>query len=333
MQTPLAAKKAENATARTEAKREVKAQATQALLKETQQKPGLAAQAAALKPKPATAPVVIPKAPVKVGGQPEPAPDPKKDPTVNPTSESEHVKGATYEPVKGKPFVKGASDEKDIDPNDVNQGQLGDCYFVAALAALAKQSPETLRQRVKDNGNGTYTVTFAEGGDVVVDGRFPMKNGQVQFAGKGDETPAEGAELWVMLIEKAWAKLKGGYEDIRGSKVRMSSTDAMQAITGKETRTLRPGSMGEDELFTVLADAEAKGWPVTLGVKNVSDPNEVRAVKATGLVPNHAFAVMKVDRPGKTLSVYNPWGAEYKVPALTYDSLSKYVQTIQINKD
>jgi hypothetical protein len=326
MQMPQAAKKAEQAAALVDAKKEVKTQASKVLSKETAaQKPGLAAQQAALKPKPVAAP--------RVGGLPEPAPDPKKDPALNPNSESEHVKGATYEAVKGKAFVKGAADTKDIDPNDVSQGQLGDCYFVAALAALAHQSPETLRQRVKENGDGTYTVTFHEGGDVVVDGRFPTKNGNVQFASKGDESPAEGAELWVMLIEKAWAKLKGGYEDIRGSKVRMSSTDAMQAITGKETRVLRPGSMNEAELFTVLADAQAKGWPATLGVKNLTDVNEIKAAKATGLVPNHAFAILKVDQAAKTLTLYNPWGAEYKVPPITFDTLSKYVQNIQINKD
>jgi hypothetical protein len=287
------------------------------------------------------------------GPQPEPAPTtstpagptaqtpekkatplaPRLDPAVNPETESEHVKGAVYTEVKGQPFVQGASDKRTIEANDVSQGQLGDCYFIAALAALAHSSPETVQKKITDHKNGTYTVHFHEGGDVVVDGRFPTKGGQIQFAGEGDKTEAEGTELWVMLIEKAWAKLKGGYEDIRGKRIRMTSTDAMQAITGKSTRALRPAHMEEDELFTVLADAQTKGWPMTLGVKNQSDPEAIKASKAVGLVPNHAYAILKVDAEAKTLELYNPWGAEYSVPLIKFESLQKYVSGIDINKD
>jgi len=317
-----AAKKADRKPQLEAGKKEVKEQAKKAVLQETAQAGGLAAQRAALKPP-------LPW----FGGGDSARKDPKKDPAQNPDSESEHVKGASYEAVKGTAFVKGQGDATDIDPNDVSQGRLGDCYFVAALAALAKQSPETLRKVITDNGDGTYVVHFHEGGDVVVDSRFPMKNGQVQFAEEGDQDQEKGAELWVMLIEKAWAKLKGGYEVIRGSKVRMSSTDAMQAISGKDTRTIRPAAMSGDQLIEALADAEAKGWPVTIGVKNVSDAEEVKKVKATGLVPNHAFAVMSVDKGAKTITVYNPWGKEYKVPPLTMDTLKSFVSSIHVNKD
>lgn len=328
MQTPQAAKKTERAGSLADAKREVSSLAGRVLAKVAGAATGLGSQLAALKPKgvaPATAP--------KIGGQPEPAPEPKKDPAVNPNTESEHVKGASYEAIKGQPFVKGSTDDKDIAANDVTQGQLGDCYFVAALAAIAHRSPETLRQRVKDHGNGTYTVSFHEGGDVVVDNRFPVKGGSVQFAAKGDEGATEGAELWVMLIEKAWAKLKGGYEEIRGNKIKMSSTDAMQAITGKETREIKDhAAMGDEELVQVLQDAQDQGWPVTLGVKNLTDEAEIKACRAAGLSKNHAFAVLEVDKAGKSVKVHNPWGVEYAA-TVSVDAIKKYVRQIQINKD
>lgn len=106
-----------------------------------------------------------------------------------------------------------------------------------------------------------------------------------------------------------------------------------QLEAGKQTRTLYPGSMNGDQLIEALADAEAKGWPVTLGVKNLTDAEQVKACKATGLVPNHAFAVLGVDKGGKTVTAYNPWGKEYKVPPLTVDTLKSYVSNIHINKD
>lgn len=349
-----AAKK--NRDALQDAGKDVKVKAREAAAKGLlKQKQGLAAQAASLKPAGPT-----------VGGKPEPGPfdvlrdwfgggdgkdakdvtpvkkdppkpkkplDPMKDPAKNPDTESEHVKGAAYEVVKGTAFIQGKGDEKDIDANDVSQGKLGDCYFVAALAAIAKRSPETLRKKITDNGDGTYIVHFSEGGDVVVDSRFPTKGGKIQFAEEGDKDKASGTELWVMLIEKAWAKQKGGYEVIRGNKIKMSSTDAMQAITGKGTRRVRPANMKEDELFEILSNAEEKGWPCTMGVKNVKDPADIKAAKAAGLVPNHAYAIMSVDAKAKTLTVYNPWGKEYKVEPVNFEKLQKFVSNININKD
>ncbi len=234
--------------------------------------------------------------------------DPTKDPTSNPDTESEHVKGAKYEKVEGSAFIKGAGDANDIDPNDVSQGQLGDCYFVAALAAIAKNSPDTLRRMITDNKNGTYNVRFHEGGDVVVDNQFAKKDGAVQFAAEGDTDAKQGTELWVMLIEKAWAKLKGGYEVVRGSKVKMSSTEA-------------------------ISNAMTQGWPATIGVKNITEKAAADECKKTGLVPNHAFAIMGVNTNSKTIQVYNPWGKEYKVPDITMATLKKYVDTVHINKD
>jgi len=273
-----------------------------------------------------------PEAVEKIGGQPEPAKDPKKDPTVNPDTESEHVKGAEYTEIKGAPFIQGAKDTTDIQANDVSQGQLGDCYFIASLAALAHTNPELIRNRIKDNGDGTYTVSFNEGGDVIVDGKFPTKGGDVQFAGKGDEDEKKGSELWVMLVEKAWAKIKGGYELIRGSKVRMTSTDAMESFAGGDTLSKNPSTMNDDEMFKVLGEAVDNKWAATIGVKNVTNPDEIKAVKDSGLVPNHAYAILDVDVKNKTITVYNPWGDEYKVPALSADVLRKYVNVMHVNK-
>lgn len=263
-----------------------------------------------------------------VGGQPE-GPGTV---VANPDPESEHVKGATYTDVKGSPFIQGKGDAGPVAANDVNQGQLGDCYFVAALAAIAHTRPDIIQKKITNNNDGTYTVHFHEGGDVMVDGKFATKGGSVQFAGEGDRTEADGAELWVMLIEKAWAALKGGYEKIRGSKVRMSSDDAMEAVTGAATKTLRPSGMAEDDILKALDEAKTKKWPATLGVRNVTDAEEIKAVKATGLVPNHAFAVLDVDAKGKTVTAYNPWGAEYKVPPLSPATIKKFVDSIHINQ-
>ncbi|MDT9702669.1 C2 family cysteine protease, partial [Streptomyces sp. P17] len=43
----------------------------------------------------------------------------------------------------------------------VSQGDVGDCYFEAALAGLAQQDPSLIKNMITVNSNGTYTVDFA----------------------------------------------------------------------------------------------------------------------------------------------------------------------------
>lgn len=259
--------------------------------------------------------------------------EPRKDPSVQPDPKSEHVSDPSYQKVAGKPFVKGEGDPDEVAMDDVSQGRLGDCYFVASLAAIAHRNPDAIRRMVKDNGDGTYTVTFHEGGEVVVDDQFPMQGGQVAYARPGDQDAKDGKELWVMLIEKAWAKLKGGYEQIRGSKVRMKSEDAMEALTGNKTTTVFTSSKDNETLLELLAKAADKGLPMTAGVytQDRFDQETLQKMRSQGVHANHAYAVVGVDRAKGTIELYNPWGKDTKRPVLDMGDFKKYYQSVHIN--
>ena len=99
----------------------------------------------------------------------------------------------------------------DINPDDIHQGCLGDCYFLAVLSALA-EFPERIKalfvtQEV--NKAGIYLMKFHINGVeklVMVDDYLPVRQeGGLAFAG------AKEGELWVSLLEKGWAKLHGTY--------------------------------------------------------------------------------------------------------------------------
>ena len=47
-----------------------------------------------------------------------------------------------------------------VNAGEFEQGTLGDCYFISALAAMAANDPDALEDMIQDNGDGTYTVTF-----------------------------------------------------------------------------------------------------------------------------------------------------------------------------
>lgn len=96
------------------------------------------------------------------------------------------------------------------------QGSLGDCYLLSALASLAEQE-----YRIKNvfpdlnvNPNGIYMARILHNGilqEVLIDDYFPVRNGKVGFA-----QPSAKNEIWVMILEKCWAKLYGSYANIIG---------------------------------------------------------------------------------------------------------------------
>ena len=75
-----------------------------------------------------------------------------------------------------------------IDPTDIVQGKIADCYFLAALAGLAEDEPEKIKyalgERIRDNflvqkanKAGCYAIKMTVDGEdlvVVVDDWFPF---------------------------------------------------------------------------------------------------------------------------------------------------------------
>ena len=100
-----------------------------------------------------------------------------------------------------------------ITPSDIKQGSLGDCYFLSPLSVLSEKESRIRKLFVTDKANayGVYAVKIFKNGEwkeVVIDDYIPCFNGVPHFS------RANGNELWVILIEKAWAKLHGSYERI-----------------------------------------------------------------------------------------------------------------------
>ena len=107
--------------------------------------------------------------------------------------------------------------ENNYSPADILQGRLGNCYFLSAVAGLAEK-PYRIKKLFKNytiNKNGIYMVRLLHKGvyrEVVVDDYFPC-NERNELLGA---QPAGGKEIWVMVLEKCWAKMYGSYDNIDG---------------------------------------------------------------------------------------------------------------------
>jgi hypothetical protein len=105
--------------------------------------------------------------------------------------------------------------DNDAEPDDIAQGELGDCYFLSALSVLA-EDPKRIARLFEDhmpNEYGVYCATFYPNGiytQVIVDDLMPCHPDSRQPMYSRNKGP----ELWVLLLEKAYSKVFGSYANI-----------------------------------------------------------------------------------------------------------------------
>ena len=245
-----------------------------------------------------------------------------------------------HQPFDGEVFLEGTDgqtpDEAPADPNDVSQGAIADCYLVASLAALAYADPSVIERAIRENPDGTYTVTFYEDGkpiEIVVTADFPMRSGQPVFAGYGDQSASGDVELWIMIIEKAWAQYKGSWAAIEGGW----AGDPLAAITGQPSTYLPSGTFEIEDVQTYLDE----GYAVTAGTLAPEEVEAAIAADPTGTIAQlyndgvvvawHAYYVTAVDPVAGTITVRNPWGWEHGETTLTFEEFEAVFSGLTVN--
>ncbi len=171
--------------------------------------------------------------------------------------------------------MDGDHSPKSPSGKDTAQGGLGDCFFIASMAAVANAAPDAITDMVKyDPKKKTYTVRFFEEQGrgkskpvyIEVDGFLPTSAGS-----RNDPSYAgdPGGKMWPAIIEKAYAKWKGGYNVIGEGGL---GEEAMAEITGGKSTFKSPSAMKESEVIPffsqALKDKKAIYAGVVSGVKS-----------------------------------------------------------------
>lgn len=203
-----------------------------------------------------------------------------------------------------------------IQASDVRQGAIADCYLASALAAVANANPDAIRKAIKDNGDGTYTVTFYEVSwdgtkrehKVDVDADLPFQGDMPAYAKSTEIVDGKPwMELWPSILEKAYAQWKGSYDAIGHGGV---SGDVMEALTGKRSRQ-HSTSSDSDQLWEKMKKATEEKKPMTAGTGDKDDPR-YKDPKA-GVYGWHAYTVLGVyekkegDKIQRYVTLRNPW--------------------------
>jgi len=122
--------------------------------------------------------------------------------------------------------------EGDIEPKDIIQGGLGDCYLLSSLAVLSEVEEkhhyiERIFHTKKTNKKGLYAIWLCIDGVwklIFIDDQIVC----VSPTSGPAFSKANGPELWVLLLEKCYAKAYGSFGSINFGK----SGECINDLTG-----------------------------------------------------------------------------------------------------
>jgi len=190
----------------------------------------------------------------------------------------------------------------------LTHNSIEDCYLLAALSVLSRDP-----RRIRDlfvvseyNEYGIYGVCFFVDGEwraVFVDDQFPVQaDGQLAFARSKTKN-----EFWLCILEKAYARLYGGYPSIIGGLVHASFKDLTGGITDEVALDAPDSGAFDGRLWQRIYTFHQSGYLMGCGNPKPSSGN---FQVVSGIVQGHAYAILHLMEIGdlKLIRLRNPWG-------------------------
>ncbi|MFC5722760.1 C2 family cysteine protease [Streptomyces gamaensis] len=195
-------------------------------------------------------------------------------------------------------------------PDDVRQGEVGDCVYLATLAALAYVDPASLENRIKPLPNGRYKVRLDRTVEVgpLVHARPACPTGLY----------ADGrTSSWVALMEKALAKRKSP----------LLGAPSYEALDGCKKVSTALKLLG----YGIECEGDAGDEPLEGALDEAMSGLDQRRVVIAGLdmgeeEDQHAFAVLGYD--ADTIRLYDPHGRH---ETLSHDEFSERVRCLCVS--
>jgi hypothetical protein len=210
-----------------------------------------------------------------------------------------------------------------IVPEAVQQGIIHDCNLFAPLMSLAKVAPEEIRNMIKDNGDGKYTVTFPGAKDQPITIAAPTQ------AELGLYSQLTKFGTWPAVIEKAYGEFvrkNPGFAELRFAPCAEGAPSAeclsqggydegLRILTGNETNILGVGKGGasNQEISEQLAAGIKDGKVMTIA----SEPKRFNLSNIESL---HNYSIVGFDKNGPgggTVTLLDPYGTKSKAKDAT----------------
>lgn len=208
-----------------------------------------------------------------------------------------------------------------IHPDYIQQGHLGNCYFVTPLLHLSTQphlipylfdhKPNIYFGKEKDSINikcgavVVYLHAFGRKTPVLIDTLLPTICDTPLFSRLKDSSKS----AWFCLVEKAYAKLYGSYSEIETGTIFQS----VYSLLGYYSRNIETfvHSDNLNKLYEKLLRNKQKGSIMEAGInKDWTEDSSEENLKKKGLVGNHSYLILDVKQIDNKnfICLKNPWG-------------------------
>ena len=254
--------------------------------------------------------------------------------------------GAKYAEIEGhQAFVSG------IHPNDVDQGLLGNCYFLSSIASIAQRHPSFIKGLISSRQDDSYDVKLfkrkwfgrLEPVTINVNARVPQKDGKIVFTKVGDVIKSrfgKQVEVWPIILEKAYADMLGGYNKVIGGWPH----HAMESLTGQKSERFKARTSDLPTLDKMAADGYAMScytyseikWAITpkfvINFPDRTGHDRFAKNKKDGeLAAGHAYFITGVDAAAGIVKIRNPWGWEHGESVLTAEEFEATMRGVSVN--
>eukprot|EP01084_Bolivina_argentea_P008901 16650_1 len=202
-----------------------------------------------------------------------------------------------------------------VTPYSITQTLISDCSFVSSMVVTALYEKIFRKQLITSiifpqkngmpiyNPYGKYAIKLYINGcyrKVEIDDYLPVSHSGKLLCSYSNNIN----EFWVSLIEKAFLKVMGGY-DFPGS----TSAEDLHVLTGWIPERIGfkdDNSIDIERIFNRLVSGYSLGdCLITLSSNKMTEED----ADIVGLVPTHAYAVLRVEKLGnhKFMLIKNPW--------------------------
>jgi calpain-15 len=217
-------------------------------------------------------------------------------------------------------FVLFAEDEckNDVCLNDINQGLIGDCWFLSAIDFVVNNPiyHDRIKQivQVYDKDKGVIQVKLFDTSSGVWKETFV----DTRLLVNGDYVPVtmsvlsrNPAEIWAAMLEKGLAKMCGGYPKIEGGWMSEGMSFLLSGrgffISSKDIVSFILQNDGcIDAICNDLAILRKEGY----GLFTAWSEETFTDVKEYGLVTGHAYSILDFKKVNSdwVFKLMNPWG-------------------------
>lgn len=201
--------------------------------------------------------------------------------------------------------------EGKIEFDDIRQGSIGNCYFMASISALT-ECPQIVAEIYRQHDvqkNGYYEICLKLDGEwnvVILDDLIPCS----KSTKKPIFAKPKGNELWAILLEKAWAKVNGGYINT----VAGMASEVIECLTNfpyeyHPTKLANTDEEEKENLWQRILVASGNDYIMTTALP------QREGAKDVGLVEGHEYTLQygkEYDYQGENirlLKIRNPWGS------------------------